>query len=122
MTNALGGRLAHKELVTSTQEDCHCDVVIPDYDGARRDLLIEAKPDPDRYSLRTAIGQLFDYRWSMPREEHTDLAVLTITPPPERYLNLLEELEISAIWFTDEGCVGWDGRGKAWTAMDKGGE
>jgi hypothetical protein len=87
------------------------DVIIPNYDRHGRDLLIEAKPDPAPDAIRTAIGQLFDYRRSVPKRNLTDLAVLTIDRPSDDYIALLNELEIDAVWFTDEECTALDAHG-----------
>ena len=79
--------------------------------------MIEAKPDPDRGSLRIAIGQLLDYRRFLPHQAGTDLAVLTITPPPKEYMELLQDLQITVLWFADPHCGALSGDGKAWKAL-----
>ena len=71
-----------------------------------RDLnvLVEAKANPHRGSVRMAIGQLLDYQ----RYEHPtpDLAVLLPSKPSGDLMDLLSSLSISCIWehaggFTD---------------------
>jgi hypothetical protein len=79
------------------------DAIIKDYDGSR-DLLIEAKPDADKGSIRIAIGQLFDYARHRSRQPATDLVVLTIPSPAPDYIDLLNDLGITAIWIGDESC------------------
>ena len=118
MTNGLR-RLCSgwRKLKRETNPDCCYDVLIEDYNLTGRDLLIEAKPDPDRGSLRVAIGQLFDYSRFLPHKAGTDLAVLTISQPPESYRQLLLDLQISPIWFTDEACESLEGEGKAWDSL-----
>jgi hypothetical protein len=54
---------------------------VKNYDEMFRDLLIEVKPDPDKGSIRIAIGQLFDYNRHRARQAATDLVVLTISRP-----------------------------------------
>jgi hypothetical protein len=82
------------------------------------DLLVEAKPDADKGSIRIAIGQLFDYARHRARQPATDLAVLTIPSPAPDYVELLNDLGITAMWFGDETCTRIaGGQGKAWSAI-----
>jgi hypothetical protein len=91
------------------------DILLRDYDRAGRDLLIEAKPDPNKRSLRIAIGQLYDYRRFLSNRAATDLAVLTIGKPSQSYIDLLVfDRGISAFWFEDETCRSLNGQGSAW--------
>ena len=80
--------------------------------------MIEAKPDPDRGSLRIAIGQLLDYRRFLPHQAGTDLAILTITRPSNEYMELIHDLQITALWFADSACKALSGDGKAWKALN----
>ena len=118
MTNALkrlcdGWRI----LKRGTTPDCCYDVLIENYDTTGRDLLLEAKPDPDKGSLRIAIGQLFDYNRFLPHRGGTDSAVLTISAPSKSYRQLLLDLQISPLWFQNEDCHRLEGEGKAWEAL-----
>lgn len=117
MTNALRRAFAPLSPAQGKKRYIEFDVLLPNYDGAGRDLLIEAKPDPDRGSIRIAIGQLFDYRRSLKRAASTDLAILTIGPPERSYLELLLDLGITALWFEEEKCESMRGNGKAWAAV-----
>ena len=117
MTNALSTLLPALTMTQGERQECRFDVLISNYDAGGRDLLIEAKPDPDRGSLRIAIGQLLDYRRFLPHQAGTDLAVLTITPPPKDYIELLQDLQVTVLWFTDSGCSALAGDGKAWKAL-----
>jgi hypothetical protein len=91
------------------------DVLLRGYDGARKDLLVEAKPDPDKGSLRIAIGQLYDYRRFLRNRAATDLAVLTIGKPDKSYIDLLvSDRGITALWFEDETCKRLNGEGSPW--------
>jgi len=73
--------------------------------------------DPDRGSIRIAIGQLLDYRRFLKRSAASDLAVLTILPPSPSHIELLEELQITALWYTDEKCQRIGGAGPAWPVI-----
>ena len=97
--------------------ECRFDALAANYDKRGRDLLIEVKPDPDLGSIRIAIGQLLDYRRFLPRQAATDLALLTISRPSQSHLDLLHELQITALWFADEDCEDLRGSGKSWKSV-----
>ena len=122
MTNALGRAFAPLSPEQGKKRHVEFDVLLPNYDTTGRDLLIEAKPDPDRGSIRIAIGQLFDYRRSLKRAASTDLAILTIGPPERSYLELLLDLGITALWFEEKECKSMRGSGKAWAAVSARGQ
>ncbi len=119
MTTALKHLCGHHKLVLDrgTHPNCSYDARITNYDGNGRDLLIEVKPDPDKGSLRIAIGQLLDYRRFLPHAAGTDLAILTITKPSRAYLTLMQDLQIIALWFTSDRCNRFKGDGKAWKPL-----
>jgi len=118
MTAALDRIFKRLQPITETTPAGRCDCVLTNYDGSSRDLLIEAKPDPDKGSLRIAIGQLFDYNRYRARQAATDLAVVTIAKPASNYLALLIDLGITALWFGGETCKKISGgEGKAWEAV-----
>ena len=98
---------------------CRYDYRVKNYDSKGRDLLIEAKPDPSRGNIRIALGQLLDYRRHLANRLATDMAVLTITQPPQEYINLLAELQILALWFADEKCLCLEGAGNGWAVVEK---
>jgi hypothetical protein len=117
MTNALRQLCKPRELKQGTLRDCRYDVLIENYDGAGRDLLLELKPDSDKGAIRIAIGQLLDYRRFLPHQAGTDLALLTILPPQKTHCELLLGLQISPIWFKDETCQSMLGKGIVWQAL-----
>lgn len=118
MTAALDRIFSGLNPTTETSRAGRCDTIVKDYDGMSRDLLIEAKPDPDKGSMRIAIRQLFDYKRHRTRQAATDLVVLTITRPSRDYIDLLIDLGITAVWFGNESCKQiTGGEGKAWTAI-----
>src|SRR6266481_7465987 len=94
MTNALHQKFKECEITQGTDSHCRYDVLVSKYDGMNRDLLIEVKPDPDMGSIRIAIGQLLDYRRFLPHRAGTDLALLTMSRPQKKYLDLLFDLQI----------------------------
>jgi hypothetical protein len=117
ITNQIRKLLPSFVLKRGKTPECMYDVLVKNYDGKGRDLLVEAKPDPDCGAVRIAIGQLLDYRRHLPHRAGTDLGFLTITKPKQTYIDLLLDLQISAVWFTDESCESLNGTGKAWTPL-----
>jgi hypothetical protein len=118
MTAALDRIFEPFHPITETTPAGRCDCILTNYDGTSRDLLIEAKPDPDEGSLRIAIGQLFDYNRYRSRQAATDLALVTISRPAPDYMALLVDLGITALWFESEGCKKISGgEAKAWEAI-----
>ena len=117
MTKSLQTLLRRFTLDVINSPAGRCDALMRNYDAKGRDLLIEAKPDPDRGSIRIAIGQIFDYRRYLARRGATDTAVLTISRPNDDYFDLLNDLGITAIWFTAEDCKKLDGDGRAWPGV-----
>ena len=83
MTTRLKSLLPHFEMTQGDRQECRFDVLIADYDGNGRDLLIEAKPDPDRGSLRVAVGQLFDYRRFLRHQVGRTWPFLRLVAPQE---------------------------------------
>jgi len=75
--------------------------------------------DIDKGSLRIAIGQLFDYRRFLKNQAGTDLAILTITRPPKDYVEFLQDLQITSLWFADAKCERLSGEGKSWRALKR---
>jgi hypothetical protein len=47
----------------------------------------------------------------------TDLALLTISRPSQSYVDLLQELQITALWYEAESCEGIRGSGKSWKSV-----
>lgn len=64
-------------------------------------VLVEAKATDARYAVRTAIGQLYDYRRFEPSEP--DLAVLVPTEPIRDLRRLLDGLSIGCVWPRGDG-------------------
>ncbi len=119
MTNRVKDLFKSLDLKRGTDPECRYDILVKNYDSMGRDLLIEAKPDPDRGAVRIAIGQLFDYHRALPHRIGTDLAILTISRPHQSYVDLLLDLQISVLWFSSEACSTLAGEGKAWAPVHK---
>ena len=64
-------------------------------------VLVEAKSTDARYAIRSAIGQLYDYRRFEPSTP--ELAVLVPTEPVRDLRRLLDSLSIGCVWPRGEG-------------------
>jgi hypothetical protein len=118
MTNALINTFAVLKPIDGRKTNNKYDVLLRNYNKEGRDLLIEIKPDPDRGSLRIAIGQLYDYRRFLNNGAATDLAVLTICKPEQSYMDLLLiDRGMTALWFEGEDCQALNGEGNAWHSL-----
>ena len=71
------------------------------YDSSTR-TLFEAKASADRGSMRTAVGQLLDYRRHIPIE-HLNAAVLLPERPDRDLANYLDVCEVGAVWERVDG-------------------
>jgi hypothetical protein len=74
--------------------------------------LIEAKASIERENLRTALGQLYDYKRNIPRRP--SLGILLPRKPAQAAVAFLEAYNIAVIWRTPTGRFA-DSRGGAWT-------
>lgn len=118
MTNRLEQLLPDHKITQGASADCRYDALIENYDGNGRDLLLEAKPDADKGAVRIAIGQLLDYRRFLLNQAGTDLAILTIASPSPSHIELMQDLQITALWFTDESCRRLSGAGDSWCSLE----
>ncbi len=87
---SLGGELVLRTVRLPSGERLVCDA----YDQ-QQDLLLEAKSFASRQDVRTAIGQLLDYRRHL--APFATLGVLLPEPPSEDVLALLRELKVQAV-------------------------
>ena len=105
LTNRLLKALPQHTLLESVETDCLFDVLIKKYDG-KHDLLVEAKSDDSRAQLRMAIGQLFDYWFTLYGATTPHLAILLPHRPDEAIFKLLAWREIHLMWFEgDQLCA-----------------
>lgn len=99
-------------VVPKSPDDLKCDLFLKDFEGDRG-LLIEAKGNTSRESIRTAIGQLFDYRrYFVSGSKLPRLAILL----PNRLDSDLEELcsslQIAVVWKRSDETFDDSSRGK----------
>ena len=79
--------------------------------GQGRDVLVEGRTVGNNAELavRAAIGQLFSYRHLLYRaERRSDPALLALFSEPigDAFSELLDDLEIAAVWFNSGECRG----------------
>ncbi|QKW28679.1 hypothetical protein HUT11_23165 [Streptomyces seoulensis] len=79
----------------------------PDLYDATDHVLYEAKGLTTRANVRMAIGQLADYRRSVPDKESLRVAVLLPSAPTPDVQALLAELNIELVYQTEDGFAGW---------------
>jgi hypothetical protein len=103
MTNSLLAicSLKNLEILEGNDPEALFDALILNFNGAGKNLLIEAKSSIDRGSTRLAIGQLFDYKRFLQIYEPLELAILFPGEPPEIITDLLIELRIHYLFFVD---------------------
>jgi hypothetical protein len=53
----------------------------------------------------------------LPHQAGTDLAILTISRPPDDYVSFLQDLQITPLWFVDDRCTTLNGDGKVWKSL-----
>jgi hypothetical protein len=92
-----------------TAKESEFDAFIIGWSG-RRDLLIEAKTASEgtsgRTQIRQAIGQLYDYRFRLKRNNPIDLAILLPEEPNSDIKGLLYSLGIELLWFNGKKLTG----------------
>lgn len=83
-------------LVEGESRPLRADLLVKDLN-----VLVEAKSTDARYAIRSAIGQLYDYRRFEPSTP--DLAVLVPTEPIRDLRRLLDGLSIGCVWPRGDG-------------------
>jgi hypothetical protein len=102
MTNALKRLFEHRFRVTrGLRGPGQFDVLVYDYDGTGRDLLLEVKSLVDQNAVRLAVGQLLDYRRHIDNRTAADLAVMLPSEPPPVIREFLKDVSIRTLWFAD---------------------
>jgi hypothetical protein len=76
------------------------DVLVRNYSGEGRDLLIEVKSLADLMAARLAVGQLFDYRRYVIDPATTDIAVLFPRKPSVAIAKYLSYVPVKKLWFS----------------------
>ncbi|OCH19809.1 hypothetical protein [Aliivibrio sp. 1S128] len=98
ITNQLTVALSDFTLTEGKDKSCMYDVMVKKFDG-KFDLLIEVKSSTEQAHLRMAIGQLFDYSFTLKAQDNRRLSVLLPDKPEVSKMELLEWLNIGCLWF-----------------------
>jgi hypothetical protein len=110
LTNKLKTCLADYTLLEGCDKSAMFDVLVKNYDGDSSDLLIEVKSSVEVPHIRMAVGQLFDYWFSMRGDSEHHMAILLPESPTDEVKKLLAWLDIGVLWFSGESlktCCDW---------------
>jgi len=101
LTNQLTKILVDYTLTEGKDNSCMFDVIVKKFDGDS-DLLIEAKSSIEQAHIRMAIGQLFDYGFTLKDQQVNHLAILLPFKPEPKQIELLKWLNIGCLWINNE--------------------
>ena len=110
LTNKIKSYLTNYTLIESLDNRAMFDVLVKDYNKNKNNLLIEVKSSSEAAHIRMAIGQLYDYWFTINGDVNPHLAILIPSKPDEDIIKLLEWLNIGILWFSGEElktCCGW---------------
>ena len=99
ITNHLRKLLTKFTILEGNSNSCMFDALVKDYDGNGNDLLIEVKSSIESPHVRMAIGQLFDYWFTLKGDKKPNLAVLLPERPSKEIENFLNWLNVGLLWF-----------------------
>jgi len=110
LTNRLKSCLADYTLLEGCDKSLMFDVLVKNYSGDATDLLIEVKSSIEVPHIRMAVGQLFDYWYSLMGNTKPYVAILLPDQPTDEIKKLLQWLGIGILWFSGESlntCSDW---------------
>jgi len=99
LTNKLRSLLTKFTLLEGKSDSCMFDTLVKQYDSDRNDLLIEVKSSIESPHVRMAVGQLFDYWFTLKGDEEPHLAVLLPKRPSKDVENFLKWVDVGLMWF-----------------------
>lgn len=99
LTNKLRSLLTKFTLLEGKSDSCMFDALVKQYDRDRNDLLIEVKSSIESPHVRMAVGQLFDYWFTLKGDEEPHLAVLLPGRPSKEVENFLKWVDVGLMWF-----------------------
>ena len=100
MTNRLMDLWKDYTLTEGDAANAQYDVMVENYNGKGRDLIVEVKSSAEIANLRMAVGQLFSYWFGLDPSEEFHLCVLLPAKPALHDVRWLEWLKIGVIWFS----------------------
>lgn len=102
LTNKLKKILANYELLEGNTDNAMHDVLVKNYDISGNDLLVEVKSSSDNANIRMAIGQLFDYWYTLKGDLKPHLSVLVPNEPNDHVKKLLDWINIGLLWLSED--------------------
>lgn len=102
LTNKLRNSLSRFTLMEGNNDACMFDVLVQRYDSEGNDLLIEVKSSSESPQIRMAVGQLYDYSFTLKGDKEPHLAILLPERPTDEGIKFLQWLDVGLIWFEDE--------------------
>jgi len=99
LTNKLKESLTKFTLLEGTSDECMFDVLVKRYDSDGNDLLIEVKSSIESPHVRMAVGQLFEYCFTLKGDEQPHLAMLLPERPGKKVLSFLQWANVGLLWF-----------------------
>jgi len=99
LTNKLISLLTKFTLLEGKSDSCMFDALVKQYDSGGNDLLIEVKSSVESPQVRMAVGQLFDYWFTLKGDEEPHLAVLLPERPSKEVENFLKWVDVGLMWF-----------------------
>jgi len=102
LTNKLKKVLTRYTLLEGKSQSCMFDVLVKQYNNNGNDLLIEVKSSIEAPHVRMAVGQLFDYWFTLKSDEEPHLAVLLPERPATDVLGFLQWMGVGLMWFEDQ--------------------
>lgn len=102
LTNKLKKILTNYTLLEGNKDNAMYDILVKNYDFSGNDLLIEVKSNSNIESIRLAIGQLFDYWYSLKGDLEPCLSVFVPNEPNDHVKKLLDWLNIGLLWLSED--------------------
>lgn len=107
LTNKLRSSLTKFTLLEGRSDECMFDVLVKKYDGGGNDLLIEVKSSIESPHIRMAVGQLFNYWFTLKEHDEPHLAMLLPERPSQEVEKFLKWVDVGLIWLeNDRLCTG----------------
>jgi hypothetical protein len=101
LTNSIMKSLSNFTLLEGRSNTCMFDVLVKKYDN-HNDLMIEVKSSCEAAQIRMAVGQLFDYWFTLNGNTEPHLAILLPEQPNEDIIGFAKLLKIGVMWFNSE--------------------
>lgn len=102
LTNKIKNSLTKFTLLEGRSDTCMFDVLVKKYNRKGNDLLIEVKSSIEQPHIRMAVGQLFDYWYTLKGDEEPQIAVLLPEHPGKDVVSFLQWIDVGLMWFEED--------------------